>query len=158
VNSITITFQGYELLFCDVSVKLFYLHTPYWKLSQSGSGYYLRCSKAEYKEKQFARVLLNLKGNLVVDHINGNTLDNRLINLRICTKSQNAMNSKARTDLPKGVSWDKQGKRFRAKIQVNGTQLNLGSFETKEKAEIAYLKAAAILFKEFALHVSRPKP
>jgi hypothetical protein len=157
MTQLKVAFGGQELLFCEAGIKLFYLHYPYWRLQCSNSGYYLRCTKKTLKDSLFTRMLLTPAATLMVDHISGDTLDNRVSNLRVATRSQNAMNSRPRTQLPKGVSWDKVGKRFRAKIQLDGEQLNLGSFDSIEKAEQAYLRAAAIMFREFASHVSRSK-
>src|SRR5687767_14638664 len=63
------------------------------------------------------RLLAGAAPGEVVDHINGNTLDNRRSNLRVCSRKQNARNSRRpahnRSGF-KGVSWDKQTGRWRA--------------------------------------------
>lgn len=99
------------------------------------------------------RVLMadQLGGDLQVDHINRDTLDNRRSNLRICTRTQNAQNSKARSDksIPyKGVGRNK--KRFSATIKVNKRRIHIGTFDTPEAARDAYNAAAAKYFGEFA--------
>lgn len=74
---------------------------------------------------------------IVIDHINGNGLDNRRCNLRICTQSQNCMNTKVfntNTSNHKGVSWHKHRKKWRAFIMVDYKQISLGYFFTKEEA------------------------
>lgn len=83
----------------------------------------------------------------VVDHINGNPLDNRKCNLRICTQAQNVMNrkiNKNNTSGYKGVYYHKKNKNWIAKIQLNREVIYLGAYETVEKAyeisKIAYSK------------------
>lgn len=72
----------------------------------------------------------------VLDHINRDTLDNRIDNLREATQRQNSQNTK-RT--PKGCF--KQGSRYYARIRVESGTLSLGGFDTEEEATEAYQKA-----------------
>jgi len=86
-----------------------------------------------------------------LDHINGDSLDNRLANLRLCTMSQNKANSrtyKNNTSGFKGVS--RHGDKWRAYLNVNGTRINLGVFCTRSDAALAYQREAAFHFGEFA--------
>ena len=88
---------------------------------------------------------------MVVDHRNGNPLDNRRSNLRVCTQKQNMRNRKKakHSKQPyKGVAWD--GWSWRARITVNGRRYNLGSYATAIEAARAYDFTARRLFGEFA--------
>lgn len=88
-----------------------------------------------------------------VDHIDGDTLNNRIANLRLATHAQNLGNSKRRKDNTsgfKGVSADRSGARWRAQIKRNGRIAHLGTFDTPEEAHAAYVAAATELFGEFA--------
>lgn len=92
---------------------------------------------------------------LEVDHINGNKLDNRKANLRLCTPSQNIANTPVRKDNEtgyKGVSHEKRwgGNTWRARIQINGQREVLGYFASPEDAARAYDRAAKEIFGEFA--------
>ncbi len=86
-----------------------------------------------------------------VDHIDGNKSDNRWINLRQATRSQNMCNKGVRCDSKsglKGISSSK--KRWTASIQVNGKLIYLGSCATPEEAHRLYGDAAQKYHGEFA--------
>lgn len=78
-----------------------------------------------------------------VDHINGVTDDNRIANLRLCTRSQNNFNSwrAAGESGLNGAYLDKRSLQWFSKIQVGGQQIYLGSFQSKEDAHAAWLAA-----------------
>ena len=84
----------------------------------------------------------------IVDHINGNGLDNRRSNLRICSQRENLRNrgiNRNNTSGYKGVSWENHAKKWLVKIGVDGKKILIGRFDNKEDAAIAY-KIAAIKF------------
>jgi hypothetical protein len=88
-----------------------------------------------------------------VDHINGNPLDNRRANLRICENAQNNRNkglTKASTSGYKGVSFSKQIGKWRAYIVTNYRQTSLGLFDNPLDAAKAYNVAALKYHGEFA--------
>lgn len=88
-----------------------------------------------------------------VDHENTVPGDNRWVNLREATRSQNVMNSKKRCDglVPlKGVCFYAHSGRYGAKIRLNGKQHYLGCRDTPEEAHALYADAAKRLFGEFA--------
>lgn len=88
-----------------------------------------------------------------IDHINGIRVDNRIENLRLATRSQNAANQKLssqNTSGYKGVTKSKQDRRWRAQIKINQKLIVVGWFETKEEAARAYDKKALKLFGDFA--------
>ena len=72
----------------------------------------------------------------MIDHIDGNVINNKLENLRIVTQQQNSFNTKA-----KGFCFHKKSNKFRARIMLNGKQIHLGYFDTEEEARQAYLYA-----------------
>lgn len=86
----------------------------------------------------------------MIDHINGNRTDNRYCNLREATSAENAQNSKTRkggTSSYRGVSRD--GGKWRAMINSEGTRLRLGAFASEVEAALAYDLAAPIVHGEF---------
>ena len=97
-------------------------------------------------------VMGNLPGTLV-DHRNSDTLDCQKENLRICSRSQNAMNRKGATAKSKsgirGVSLYKPNGKWVAHIKINGKNKNLGYFEMKEDAAAAYAAANKKYYGEF---------
>lgn len=98
------------------------------------------------------RLLLAAKKGQQVDHINGDSLDNRRENLRFCDCSQNQQNRKITSGASslKGVSRCKTTNRWRADIRFKGKQTFLGRFNTEIEAARAYDSKAKELFKEFA--------
>lgn len=89
--------------------------------------------------------------DLQVDHINGNTSDNRMSNMRLATNQQNCANQrtpKNNTSGIKGVS--ARNGRWVAGIKVDGVRIHLGTFDTRERAAAAYAAAASSAFGPFA--------
>lgn len=88
-----------------------------------------------------------------IDHCNRIKGDDRWINLRPATMSQNAVNAGVRSSNrsgAKGVSWCRTTRKWRATITVNGRQRNLGRYARVEDAADAYQRAAAEAFGDFA--------
>ena len=65
----------------------------------------------------------------VVDHINGDSMDNRKSNLRICTQKQNAQNNR-KPGVFTGVNYNKQNGKWVARISHNYKSKQLGTFKT----------------------------
>jgi hypothetical protein len=66
-----------------------------------------------------------------VDHINGNTGDNRIENLRVATASQNSQNCKKpkhNTSGLKNISWDKDSKKWVVRLKINNVHKNFGRY------------------------------
>ncbi len=88
-----------------------------------------------------------------VDHKNGNGLDNRRDNLRVCTPSQNSQNKRKRFNSAsrfKCVWLDKKTGTWRAYIRVCGRLITIGKYATEEEAARAYDYEAMKNFGEFA--------
>ena len=108
------------------------------------------------------RLILNTPKDMYTDHINGNGLDNRESNLRICTPAENSRNAKAgpnNTSGFKGVSYMQPTKKMTAStllkpwiasIQSQRKNTTIGLYATKEAAALAYDAVAKVKFKEFA--------
>jgi hypothetical protein len=97
------------------------------------------------------RLIMNPPEGKFVDHVDGNSLNYRRSNLRICTKAQNAWNRPAvgGTSRFKGVHRDPSGK-WKAGIRVGGQQTFIGLFDDEIEAARAYDRMARERFGEFA--------
>ena len=96
------------------------------------------------------RFVLNAPADAMVDHINGQGLDCRKANLRLCDWSGNNANRPVRDrGLPRGV-YAAPGGRFRAQITIARRDISLGHFRTADEAGAAYAKAAREAFGAFA--------
>lgn len=88
-----------------------------------------------------------------VDHRNCDRADNRWANLREATHAQNCRNTGPRatnTSGFMGVRWHARGRRWQARIHVDGREIYLGLFDTPEAAHAAYCAAAHQLHGQFA--------
>lgn len=119
------------------------------------AGYYPSINGWYAKTNRKGTVLMHrlLMGDpdCLVDHINGDTLNNRRSNLRLATKSQSNINrgkQKGTSSKYKGVRWHQR--KWMAEIKVDGKTRYLGTFEIEEDAGRAYDKIAKELHGEFA--------
>ncbi len=99
------------------------------------------------------RMIVNPLPGFEIDHINGDRLDNRRCNLRICTSDQNRQNKsryKNNTSGYKGVLFHKPMRKWLAQIKVNNQVINLGYFAESIEAARAYDAAALKHFGAFA--------
>jgi hypothetical protein len=98
------------------------------------------------------RHVMNYTGKDFVDHINGNTLDNRKENLRILTPKQNAMNRTSGKNTSSkyiGVHLNRKTNRWVSRINTNGRNIHLGTFDTEIEAAKARDEYTIKLFGEF---------
>lgn len=132
-----------------------YERVKQWKWSLHSGGYAQRGGSVNGKKKLFYlhRFILNAAVGSEIDHINGNKLDNRKANLRLCNHSQNLWNtrkSKQNKSGYKGVSWDKRNRRFLVRIRNGKDNLYLGSFKDVIEAARTWNEAAKRYHGEFA--------
>jgi hypothetical protein len=126
-----------------------------WHLcNKKGTLYLIAFVQKENKRKTlyYSREVLNAPSDKLVDHINGNTLDNRKCNLRLVDKRANAQNMRSNrntTSKYKGVCFCKHRNKWRANIFYK-KQNHLGYFEYEKDAARAYNSAALRYFGEYA--------
>jgi len=110
----------------------------------------------KWKQYKLHRVIMNCQDSSVyVDHIDGNGLNCRKHNLRICTRAQNSQNRRKQvtaksTSKYLGVSFERRRQHWIARIQTDKKITYLGSYRTAEEAAVAYDKEALQRHGEFA--------
>lgn len=126
-----------------------YLNQWKWRACINGKSIYAQRVEGKKKIKMH-RVIMNPEPHLLVDHIDGNGLNNTRNNLRVCTKAENNRNRRVSSNNilgHKGIT--KDGKSYRARIVVNYKTISLKNHKTLEEAIDAYNKAASIAFGAF---------
>lgn len=124
-----------------------------WCVLKSHNNKFYAVRRKNNKTIIMHRQIMNAPAGLVVDHIDGNSLNNRKSNLRICTQAQNIHNSRPRRNRSskyKGVFWDKVNKKWSASIRKGDKRIYLGGFDDEIEAALAYDRKAEELFGEFA--------
>lgn len=111
----------------------------------------IKINAKKYKRSRLVFLYLNKKfPNHCIDHINGDSLDDRPENLREVTVTQNAWNHKGRkksTNLPMGIRF--QSNKYVARISCNKKSITIGKFDKLEDAHLAYINKRKELFGEY---------
>lgn len=123
-----------------------------WFIDSKGYVYRHRQMDGRDRPVRMHREIMCAPAEMEVDHINGDKLDNRRKNLRLCTRQQNLWNTRSRhtnTSGFKGVDFRPQKNKFRARIRIGHRRLFLGYFNNAADAGEAYNKAAELHHGEF---------
>ncbi|MBA1156933.1 HNH endonuclease [Microvirga mediterraneensis] len=120
----------------------------------SGNGYLqIRFEGKGYRYHRVAWALHHGEdpGDSLIDHADGNPLNNCISNLRLASRSDNQRNCKAQSaKWPKGVKFDHSRQKFKAHIRVNGRRFESRRYDTPEQAHEAYKAMALKYHGEFA--------
>lgn len=124
-----------------------------WQAAKNGHRWYARAARGG-KTIYMHRHLLGLSGKTRPDHKDGNGLNNRRRNLRVCSPAQNAQAFQKKrsgtTSQYRGVFWDRHNAHWGARIEKNYKKYFLGCFSKEMDAARAYDAKARELFGEFA--------
>lgn len=135
------------------------LYGKTWMLTKKGHKLYTYCQKTinnvcktTYMHRLIMSSVMDIAGG-VIDHKNGDTLNNCLSNLRLVTQAQNMLNRDKNVNNKsgyKGVSFHYHNNLYRARLKVNGKDIFLKYFRTAKEAAKAYNEAAIKYHGEFA--------
>lgn len=121
-----------------------------------GNGYYQVGLRGKYYPCHRVVWILSgkeLPAGFVIDHIDNNTTNNLIENLRLSTiqgNTHNRVKTPNKTSRFKGVCWSKASNKWKAGITFNHKQKHIGYFDSEEEAKLAYELESARLFGEFA--------
>jgi hypothetical protein len=117
---------------------------------------YIQLNNKKYKAHRLAWLYIyGYFPKNMIDHINNIQSDNRICNLREATNSQNQYNAKVRKDNTsgiKGVSWNKNAKKWQVNLNINGKTKYFGIYKTKELAESVIKTVRNKYHKQFSNH------
>lgn len=148
--------RGYVAIVDDEDYATLARHKWYAHPDNFGNVYAKRMTPRNGGSRQQIRMHRAVAGAGVgqrVDHINGNTLDNRRANLRPATNAENCRNRKMNrnnTSGYKGVSWDNSSNKWRAQIRYEYRIVLIGFYADPIEAARAYDRKAVELFGDFA--------
>jgi hypothetical protein len=130
--------------------KVIMNHKTTWSARQDDKNLskYVLCTKQVNLKRRYIhlhRLVVNCPDGYVVDHINGNTLDNRKSNLRLCTSQENQQNRNRSKSEIRGVHFHAREKKWYARVGLNGGRITIGTYDTKEEAIHAVKVARAKL-------------
>ena len=122
-----------------------------WTAMKAGTMWYAR-RHSKGKSYLMHREIMQPPPGMVVDHSDHNGLNNLESNLRVCTPTQNQRNCRpiGGSSSYKGVSYDKEHRKWEAGITVKGKRIHIGLFDTEIEAARAYDRKARELFGEYA--------
>ena len=115
-------------------------HFTWYAQTNDGNNFYPRRTTGHNMHELMHRQILGATKGDIVDHINGNGLDNQKINLRFVTHTQNMWN----TNKTKCFYWDKSRNLWAVEITANHNRYRLGRFSNKEYAESIARRAKKI--------------
>ena len=130
-----------------VDANFAYLAKDKWALTHYGY------ARRTTDKMPMHRLLSGATNGQVIDHINGDRLDNRLSNIRLCTQADNSKNQKIKSNNTsgyKGVYYDKKVRKFIARVKSNYRTHLAGSYKTSIEAARAYNKLALELHGDYA--------
>ncbi len=147
--------DGVSTMVDNVDYDLLAMYVWYLVVEESGYRYCCGYNPSTKKNIRMSRLILGVSDtSLVVDHIDGNPLNNQRSNLRVCTIAQNNRNRRAiltsSSSGVKGVSFEKKRGKWKASISINGASKTLGRFSKITDAAKAYNDAATFYFNDFA--------
>lgn len=121
---------------------------------QSEKRLYVMVNGKRYGAARVAWCMVNgdIPEGMSIDHINGDTMDNRMCNLRLATRTENQWNRGRQSNNTsgfKGVTFHKHSGKWHAVIEFYGRVISLGYYRTPEEASVAYETKARELTGEF---------
>jgi hypothetical protein len=121
-----------------------------------GTGYiHIKIKAKAFKAHRLIFLYHNGYLPYLIDHIDGNRLNNRIENLREASKQENCQNQKIRltnSSGVKGVSWHQINKKWKVALCKNYKSYYFGTYEDRELADLVAIEATDLLHKNFSAY------
>jgi hypothetical protein len=146
--------QGQVALVDDADYPIIASYKWFAARSQQGTYYAVRHPNKYKPMVIMHRVIMGCStASMIIDHIDGNGLNNQRTNLRFATARLNGLNrfrrKPTKKNLPVGVSQSHRMTRYAAYVQIKGKSVHLGCFDTSEQASHAhYIKQQQLIVEE----------
>jgi hypothetical protein len=138
----------------------------YWKVARKGTKKHKKAGTLNlhgymqtqingkiYKNHRIIFMMFNGWLPEQIDHIDRNTLNNSINNLRPATNTQNQCNSKVRITSQSGIKnvrWEKRRNKWQVRLKINGKDKHIGYFNDLETAKAKAIEARKLYYGEFA--------
>jgi hypothetical protein len=145
--------QGQFAEIDEADYPLIAVHSWQARPRRDGRGFYAVNSTGV----RMHRLLLGVWDDRIVDHIDGDGLNNQRANIRVGTQSQNCVNRK-QTPGPFMRGVYRKGRKFRSRIKVKGRMVSLGYFDTEAEAHAAFVAKSTELHGDWRPLPPAPAP
>ena len=147
-NGIMYNYENIYKISSNGDIKRYYKNgnTPIMKPRIDNKGYLRMGLRKKGEKRQFFKIhriiatafIPNPENKTLIDHIDGDKLNNSIENLRWVSHQENSLNQKNKGKYKKGVYFNKKAKKFISQIRIDEKRIHIGSYETEDEAHESF--------------------